>query len=385
MGVSGFAHWMAVLVICISAVSAFEGSPGHRSGSVTAPMNWTSHRGGPEQDGVSSGSLPDTLHLSWSFSASGSIESSVVVKDGSAYVGSAAGQVHSVDLVTGVPRWTVEVGAPVSASPLILGDALYVGDEDGIFHCLGLEDGHLRWKVETDGKILGAANWAQRDSLPVIVFGSYDGKLRCVDAVAGTLQWEYGTENFIHGTPSVSDGKVVFGGCDAWLHALSIDDGRSLGKCHVEGQVGASAAVVAGTAFFGTYEGVMLSVDLKSMKIGWTYQDRALPYISSPAVTDTRIVVGSRDRRIDCIDRKTGERIWVARTRGRVDGSPVVVGDRVLIGCADGRLYMLRLEDGSEAWSYDLGAAIRTTPAISAGRVLVGGSDGRLHCFQGTP
>ena len=361
------------------------------TGAVDAPLPmdapepdlWTAHRGGPSQQGIARTPVADSLSLVWSFAASGPIESSPVIAEGSVWVGSADGHVYSVDLESGQRRWARDVGAPVSASPLVLGDALYVGDEDGFFHCLGAADGQSRWKIETRGKIAGAANWIPRDSTPVVVFGSYDGKLRSVDAKTGATLWEFGIENYIHGTPAVWKGSVVFGGCDGWLHVVSGDDGISQGKCRVEGQVGASAAVAAGVAYFGTYEGVMTAVDLATLKVAWIYRDRALPYVSSAAVNESLIVVGSRDRRVDCIDRTTGERLWVARTRGRVDGSPVVTGDRALVGCDDGRLYLLRLEDGGEVWSYDLGAPIRTTPAIAAGRVVVGGSDGRLHCFRG--
>ncbi|MES3036875.1 MAG: PQQ-binding-like beta-propeller repeat protein, partial [Bdellovibrionota bacterium] len=56
----------------------------------------------------------------------------------------------------------------------------------------------------------------------------------------------------------------------------------------------------------------MLSVTQQAVlakKTIWTFKDpeREFPYHSCAAVTADRIIVGGRDKRVHCLDRKTGQ------------------------------------------------------------------------------
>ena len=125
----------------------------------------------------------------------------------------------------------------------------------------------------------------------------------------------------------------------------------------------------------------VLCIDLKQKKIAWKYKDRAFPYESSPALTKDRVLIGGGDKRLHCLDRKTGEQVWTFATRGAVNSSPVVVGDKVLVGSADNRLYMVNLKTGKRIWSYETGDEISASPAVSGERVVISSSDGFLYCF----
>ena len=38
---------------------------------------------------------------------------------------------------------------------------------------------------------------------------------------------------------------------------------------------------------------------------------------------------GGRDKKLHCVDRATGKKLWWFPTKRKVDGSPVIVGDKV--------------------------------------------------------
>jgi eukaryotic-like serine/threonine-protein kinase len=120
---------------------------------------------------------------------------------------------------------------------------------------------------------------------------------------------------------------------------------------------------------------------LKEGNLVWSYKDRSFPYFSSPAVTQDRVIFGGRDRRIHCVDRATGEKIWTLAARGKVDSSPVVCGDKVVVGADDGRLYLIALADGKELWDFEIGQPITSSPAVASGRVVVGSEDGSVYAF----
>ena len=95
------------------------------------------------------------------------------------------------------------------------------------------------------------------------------------------------------------------------------------------------------------------------------------------------MIVGGRDKRLHCLDRKTGKQIWFKDTKGKVDSSPVVVGNRVFVGSEDGNLYGLNLDDGKEVWKFPAGKSISASPAVAEGCLIIGSesSDGLVYCF----
>jgi outer membrane protein assembly factor BamB len=147
--------------------------------------------------------------------------------------------------------------------------------------------------------------------------------------------------------------------------------------------VPASVAFDGRYAYAGVYEKELLCLDLAAGVVAWRYGDRenGSPFFSSPAVAPDRVLIGSQDRRLHCVNRRDGKGLWTFEARGAVDGSPVVCGDRVVFGSMDGRLHVLRLADGSLAWSTDLGAPVSSSPAVAGGVIVVGAEDGRIWAF----
>ena len=140
--------------------------------------------------------------------------------------------------------------------------------------------------------------------------------------------------------------------------------------------------------YFGSGTGELISLDWQRGTTEWIYFDPNQPneIHSSPAVTDEVVIIGSRDRRLHCIERASGEGRWVFETRGMIDGSPVVVGDRVFFGSSDRNLYAVNIEDGSQAWQYPVGQRISGSPAVGEGCLVIAADDrqGKILCF-GTP
>jgi outer membrane protein assembly factor BamB len=163
------------------------------------------------------------------------------------------------------------------------------------------------------------------------------------------------------------------------LHVIGAD-GTKIRTIDVGSYVPGSAALADGRAFVGNHEGRFLCADLSTGRIVWTYDQAAQPFVSSPAVGATRVVVGSGEG-LHCIDRRTGRRIWALATREKVDSSPVICGGKVVFGCDDGKLYVLRLADGKEVWSYEVGQGITSSPAVAGGMIIVGCLDGALYVF----
>ena len=350
---------------------------------VATAESWPMFRGNPGLTGVSPAKIPDELELLWIYKTGGPVKSSAAIVEGRAYIGSDDGSLHCIDVKDGSKVWTFPTEWPIESSPLVLDKTVYFGGSDGFLYAVDAATGKERWKVETEDKILGGPTWVKSpDGKETwILAGSYDYRLYSVNAATGKTNWTYETGNYINGTPAVADGVTVFGGCDALLHVISVKDGSKVKEVEAGAYIAGSGALEKGRFYIGHYENEFICADLNEGKIAWQYKDRAFPYFSSPALTRDRVVFGGRDKRLHCVEKATGEKVWDFNTRGKVDSSPVIVGNRVLVGSADGRLYLVSLDEGKEIWSFEIGESIISSPAVVNGLVIVGSEDGNVYAF----
>lgn len=341
---------------------------------------WPQFRGNLQLTGYSNSRAPAGLKPVWTFDAGEAIESSAAIVAGTVYVGTQKGELVALDLSGGAVRWRYAAGAEIGeSSPAVGGGLVFVGDLTGTLHAVRAGDGRGAWKFKTDGEI---------KSSPVVVgnrvlVGSYDRHLYCINAQTGRLLWKLKTNGQVHATVGVAEGVAYLTGCDEVLHAVRLSDGRELFQIRSGAYTGASPALMAGNAFYGTFNNDVLGVNLVSKQIGWRYQhpQRQFPYYSSAAISQARVVVGGRDKLIHCLDAYTGRELWSFATQARVESSPAVAGGRVYVGSNDGRLYVLDFESGRKLAEFNAGAPISASPAIARGRLVVGAQDGKLYCF----
>ncbi|HTI70067.1 MAG TPA: PQQ-binding-like beta-propeller repeat protein [Candidatus Limnocylindria bacterium] len=372
-----------LLAASVLGFAAVADAPRPSPALVTAASDWPMFRGNPALTGVSSTELPDKLALKWSFKTGGPVSSSAAIVGGKVFVASESSNIFCLNLATGAQEWVFVASGPIESSPLVLDGRLYVGDSNTNFYCLDAKLGKPLWQHGFDDKIKSSPNWVASPDGKTrsILVGGYDFRLYSFAADTGTTNWTFETENYINGSPALGDGLTAFGGCDALIHVVDALKGTKVKEVPAGAYVAQSGALVGGRLYVAHFENEFLCVDLNKGEVAWRYKDRAFPFMSSPAVTADKVVVGSRDKRLHCIAREDGKPLWTFPTRGKVESSPVVAGDKVIVGSDDGRLYMVSLQDGHELWNYEIGQPIDSSPAIAANRVVVGASDGTVYCF----
>ena len=353
------------------------------SASATAPADaWPQFRGTPSLSGLSATTLADKLSVAWEWEAGDAIESSAAIVAGVVYVGTRAGELVALELASGKLVWRYKVtGDGIGeSSACVAGGAVFVGDLGGQLHAVDAVSGKGLWTYKTGQEI---------KSSPVVVegrvlVGSYDQSLYSFDARSGRLAWKLETEGPVHATPSVDSGTTYVSGCDEVLRAIRIADGTELFQVASGGYTGASAALAAGRAFYGTFENQVLAVDLVARQLAWRFEhpERKFPFYSSAALPEGRVVLGGRDKLVHCLDAATGASRWTYATRARVDSSPAVAGGRVYVGSSDGRLYVLDPRAAGSCRSTRWARRSTASPALAAGRLVIGSEDGVVVCFR---
>ena len=347
---------------------------------------WPMTRGGRELQGRVHDVVPRQPSVEWTFAAKGAVTSEVAVANGLLVFGTDAGAVVAVDLATHKERWRVETEDAVEATPAIASKRVFAGSNDGTFRALDLGSGKELWRMKGQDKFpTGAAVVASPDGAEEwILVNGYDGVAHCLRTKDGSEVWKYESDNYINGSPAVLDGGLLaFGGCDARVHVIRLQDGSAVNQIVSDAQIIRSLAGWGDTVYGVNYANQLVACAARADKPVWVLDNDGSQFLTSPALDDARVYAGSRDKALHAVDRRSGKPAWQFKTGGRVESAPLVFDDAVVFGSSDGRLYALDPRDGQEIWRLDLGENLATAPAFAAGRIVIGGGEGTVFVIRG--
>jgi outer membrane protein assembly factor BamB len=193
-----------------------------------------------------------------------------------------------------------------------------------------------------------------------------------------SLKWSFHTGAAIVSSPAVAGGAVYFGSSDNFLYSVDERTGRLKWKFNAHGDVGSSPAVCDGVVYVVSLDGNIYAVDAATGVQRWSFAtagerrnsgngiDYAAPatemmpdpwdlFLSSPAVSDGVVYVGSGDGHVYALDATTGALRWKFRTGNAVHGSPAVSGGIVYVGSFDSYFYALAAATGGLVWKFKTG------------------------------
>jgi eukaryotic-like serine/threonine-protein kinase len=81
------------------------------------------------------------------------------------------------------------------------------------------------------------------------------------------------------------------------------------------------------------------------------------------------------------LNARTGTKLWSYATNGYVISSPAVANGVVYVGSNDSNVYALKVKTGTKLWSYPTVYPVDSSPAVVNGVVYVG-EEGDLYAFS---
>lgn len=142
-----------------------------------------------------------------------------------------------------------------------------------------------------------------------------------------------------------------------------------------------SPAVVDGMVYVGSDDGNLYALHAENGTERWWFPTGSGIY-SSPAVVDGVVYVGSFDDNVYAVDAESGTERWRFPTGSGVSSDPALVDGVVYVGSQDANLYALNAKDGTERWRFATSEWIDSSPAVVDGIVYVGGGDGNLYAVH---
>src|SRR5271165_1360269 len=174
--------------------------------------------------------------------------------------------------------------------------------------------------------------------------------------------------------------------------------GKIKWKFHTGGRVISSPAVANGLVYVGSTDGNLYAVELESGTQKWKFETKArVP--SSPAVAGGFVYFGSYDGSFYAVDATNGQLKWKFQTGGErrftarhLHGiqpaaetmpdpfdfylsSPAVWNGGVYFGSGDGNVYALNADSGVLKWKFKTGEVVHASPAIANGTLFIGSWD----------
>lgn len=356
--------------------------PQTESATPTA-RDWPITRGGASLQGRVEGPAPKSPEIDWTLTLEHPITAEVAVAENTLVVGDVFGTLYAIDLSTRKIRWQTTTEDSIEAAPTIHAGRVFIGSADGSFRALDLADGSEHWRITGDDKFSSGANLIPHPDGPRLVVNGYDGTTRCLDPASGEIIWKHPTRDFINGTPALlGGGQLAFGGCDSIIHILDATTGTPTQQIKTAAQITNSVATFGRQIFAANYANQLVAAEVGRDEPLWIYESPEFPFFSAPAVDETHVYIGCRDKSLHAIARQSGQRAWTFPTGARIESSPIVFDDAVVFGSSDGRLYAVAPDRGNLVWKLDLGENLLAPPVFSHNRLIIGGNRGTLFVIK---
>ncbi|MFW6437530.1 MAG: PQQ-binding-like beta-propeller repeat protein [Armatimonadota bacterium] len=194
-----------------------------------------------------------------------------------------------------------------------------------------------------------------------------------------SLLWKYAAdeENFdAVATPAVDDSAVYTPVGDT-IYATDRTTGMLLWEQTAGDDVLSSPAIADGTLYVGTRDNSLLAINTQNGSIQWRFRT-AGAIDTPPVIAYGTIYFGSDGNRLTALDLETQDVIWQFEARGDIKAPPLVYRDVVVVGTTDGRIYSLN-DEGQPLWSQSIDpdtffaspVGERTKVVYASGRELI--------------
>ncbi len=186
----------------------------------------------------------------------------------------------------------------------------------------------------------------------LVIFADEAGKIRALNALDGSLVWEYTTEGKIFSSPAVSKGLVVVGSTDSYIYCLTADKGTLKWRVKCEKSVIGSATIYNGVVYIGASDGKFRALDLKSGKIKWVYNGLKGAVVSKPFVDNEQVVIGDWANRVYSFSTSNGKVQWIWHTPRSLYNFaaaqvwPIKSNGKIIVVCPDRFSYQIDARTG---------------------------------------
>lgn len=321
----------------------------------------------------------------WSISSGHGIYSSASVCENSLFFGDDSGVLNCYSIDKGKLFWNYQTMARIASTPAIAGNKIIFGSCDNNIYCLDKNNGSLIWKIKTNKAVFGTP--IIKDNIAYI--GASDGKFRAINIDTKEIIWSFDSiNNYQESRPVIYKNLIIFGAWDSYLYALNIENGSlawkwNNGNTRPHFAPAAVYPVVSHDKVFITApDRFMTAIDVNSGKTVWRTKEHMVR--ETIGISNDKNVVYSRcmNDSVFALD-VTADAIklrWKINADFGYDHNPSMLienNGRVVFGTKNGEIICIDANNGDIIWKHKIGnSIINTMTPISATDWIVTTTDG---------
>ncbi|NOY74704.1 MAG: PQQ-like beta-propeller repeat protein [Kiritimatiellaeota bacterium] len=314
----------------------------------------------------------------------------VLLNDGTVLLCSDEGVISVLDAATGETIRSRLTGESLNGIPAVYGNTLFVGGSDGVFRAFELSTLKTLWSFKTNGKIAGGcvlARGKNDQNSELVVFGSYDFKIRALRARTGKMEWKLATGNFVNGSPKLVGNELCVGGCDGKLRFVDSKTGELTGVVDLGSYIPASPAVSDSACVVALYTGEIIRVDAERDVVAWRWSEggknKKKSFTTSPVIIGERVFAVSTRGECVALSFDAGKTLWRSSIPCDVEAQPIAVGDSPLVVDADGTARLIEMSEGRQTAEFALGEPVSASPAaLEDGGFIVATENGLVTALR---
>ncbi len=198
------------------------------------------------------------------------------------------------------------------------------------------------------------------------------------------LKWRFKTVGNNLAAPAIFNGILVTACGDGNIYGLDLR-GQELWRQNIRSAISTPIMIFDQKVYAGALDGSFFAFNLYSGEVLWTYhtEDQIIGAANWwKDDQEKRIVVGSYDHAIHCLDATSGYLKWKFETGSFINGTPAIIDDRLFFGSCDGFFRSLDIRSGKLLEKIKLASYLAASPALSKEHAFVGDYDGQLSCLN---
>lgn len=185
----------------------------------------------------------------------------------------------------------------------------------------------------------------------------------------------------------VKDGRVYAGCKEGRFYCLDLATGAKLWEAEAKGAFDGAAAFAAGLVVAGCQDGFVYAWKEDTGAEVWKFETQAEIHAAAnsflhPVTQAPKILIGSYDYSVYCLDAATGQKDWAAETGYYINGGAATGEGVVVFGGCDSVLHVHDVATGEEKRQIEVGSYIGNNVAIADGVVYVSHYGNRVGAYS---
>ena len=242
------------------------------------------------------------------------------------------GHLYCIKAETGKCVWKQKVADWVGSSPYIFEEKIIIGTEygarGGSLCAYSIKKGSLIWEVKGKHYIHSSPGVDEKNKIAIV--GCNDNHVYAANTDSGKLLWKYHVGRETKAGFAIEDGKVYFGSFDGKLRCLETKTGKVVWEKKISNQIYSTPEIVDDNIICNTASKKVFCLNKKGW-IKWFYNTEGRNMCYTKTI-NKRVYAGSNDGFLHIINLNTGlgTKYHVGK---EILTKPIITRNGIVLGC----------------------------------------------------